>query len=200
MADGTRESKIKDSQIQAFWQRFLKANPRNQSPLTYEDAWSFGDTSQMADELAALVLAGKKTATTSAAALYEIEQEALPQSGTYSVLLDGSDVPKAVFYLESVSIVPFDEVTAAFAFLEGEGDRTLAYWRRVHKAFFRRLSGVVFSRSNAVCLRKVFCRLSGRIKSWFSLETKVIVFVFLKKVYNQKQTKEEIVCHLSMSN
>lgn len=85
MADETRESKIKDCQIQAFWQRFLKANPRNQSPLTYEDAWSFGDIPQMADELAALVLAGKKTATTSAAALYEIEQEALPQSGTYSV-------------------------------------------------------------------------------------------------------------------
>lgn len=138
MADETREPKIKDSQIQAFWQRFLKVNPRNQSALTYEDAWSFGDTPQMADELAALVLAGKKTATTSAAALYEIEQEALPQSGTYSVLLDGSDVPRAVLYLESVSIVPFDEVTAAFAFLEGEGDRTLAYWRRVHEGFFRR--------------------------------------------------------------
>lgn len=138
MADETRESKIKDCQIQAFWQRFLKANPRNQSSLTYEDAWSFGDTSEMADELAALVLAGKKTATTSAAALYEIEQEALPQSETYSVLLDGSDVPRAVLYLESVSIVPFDEVTAAFAFLEGEGDRTLVYWRRVHEAFFRR--------------------------------------------------------------
>ncbi|OTE88986.1 RNA-binding protein, partial [Escherichia coli] len=53
-------------------------------------------------------------------------------------LLDGSDVPRAVLYLESVSIVPFDEVTAAFAFLEGEGDRTLAYWLRVHEAFFRR--------------------------------------------------------------
>ena len=53
MADETRESKIKDCQIQAFWQRFLKANPRNKSPLTYEDAWSFGDTPQMADELAA---------------------------------------------------------------------------------------------------------------------------------------------------
>ncbi|BDG66730.1 MULTISPECIES: ASCH domain-containing protein [Enterococcus] len=138
MADESREPKIKGSQIQAFWQRFLKVNSRNQSALTYEDAWSFGDTPQMADELAALVLAGKKTATTSAAALYEIEQEALPQSGTYSVLLDGSDVPRAVLYLESVSIVPFDEVTAAFAFLEGEGDRTLAYWRRVHEAFFRR--------------------------------------------------------------
>ncbi|HCO72620.1 MAG TPA: RNA-binding protein [Enterococcus sp.] len=159
MADETREPKIKDSQIQAFWQRFLKVNPRNQSALTYEDAWSFGDTPQMADELAALVLAGKKTATTSAAALYEIEQEALPQSGTYSVLLNGSDVPKAVLYLESVSIVPFDEVTADFAFLEGEGDRTLAYWRRVHEAFFRRAyasAGLSFH-DQMLCVCEKFC-------------------------------------------
>lgn len=158
MADETREPKIKDSQIQAFWQRFLKANPRNQSSLTYEDAWSFGDTSEMADELAALVLAGKKTATTSAAALYEIEQEALPQSETYSVLLDGSDVPRAVLYLESVSIVPFDEVTAAFAFLEGEGDRTLAYWRRVHEAFFRRAyaSAGLFFHDQMLCVCEKF--------------------------------------------
>ncbi len=156
MADETRDSKIKDCQIQAFWQRFLKANPRNQSPLTYEDAWSFGDTQQMVDELA---LAGKKTATTSAAALYEIEQEALPQSGTYSVLLNGSDVPKAVLYLESVSIVPFDEVTADFAFLEGEGDRTLAYWRRVHEAFFRRAyasAGLSFH-DQMLCVCEKFC-------------------------------------------
>jgi len=156
LADETRDSKIKDCQIQAFWQRFLKANPRNQSPLTYEDAWSFGDTQQMVD---ALVLAGKKTATTSAAALYEIEQEALPQSGTYSVLLNGSDVPKAVLYLESVSIVPFDEVTADFAFLEGEGDRTLAYWRRVHEAFFRRAyasAGLSFH-DQMLCVCEKFC-------------------------------------------
>ncbi|WP_034868529.1 ASCH domain-containing protein [Enterococcus casseliflavus] len=159
MADETRESKIKDCQIQVFWQRFLKANPRNQSPLTYEDAWSFGDTPQMADELAALVLAGKKTATTSAAALYEIEQEALPQSGTYSVLLNGSDVPKAALYLELVSIMPFDEVTADFAFLEGEGDRTLAYWRRVHEAFFRRAyasAGLSFH-DQMLCVCEKFC-------------------------------------------
>lgn len=170
MADETRESKIKDCQIQAFWQRFLKANPRNQYPLTYEDAWSFGDTPQMADELAALVLAGKKTATTSAAALYEIEQEALPQSGTYSVLLNGSDVPKAVLYLESVSIVPFDEVTAAFAFLEGE---EIALW----------LIGAVFMKlffdelmPQRGCLFTIKCCVFAKSFVSFIRKNKVMVF------------------------
>ncbi|MEM7114775.1 MAG: ASCH domain-containing protein, partial [Chloroflexota bacterium] len=37
-----------------------------------------------------------------------------------------------------VEIVPFNEVTAVFAATEGEGDGSLAYWRRVHWAFFTR--------------------------------------------------------------
>ena len=33
----------------------------------------------------------------------------------------------------------FGEVDAAFAFDEGEGDRTLAYWRAAHERYFTRL-------------------------------------------------------------
>ena len=32
----------------------------------------------------------------------------------------------------------FDEVDAAFAFEEGEGDCTLAFWRRAHRNYFGR--------------------------------------------------------------
>jgi uncharacterized protein YhfF len=37
-----------------------------------------------------------------------------------------------------VVVVSFDEVTAEHAFLEGEGDRTLRYWRDVHDPFFKK--------------------------------------------------------------
>ena len=33
----------------------------------------------------------------------------------------------------------FPEVDAAFAYDEGEGDRTLAYWRGAHEIYFSRL-------------------------------------------------------------
>ena len=33
-------------------------------------------------------------------------------------------------------VVPFEEVDAAFARDEGEGDGTLAVWRKIHQAFF----------------------------------------------------------------
>ena len=33
----------------------------------------------------------------------------------------------------------FDQVDEAFAYDEGEGDRSLAYWREAHKRYFTRL-------------------------------------------------------------
>jgi len=37
-----------------------------------------------------------------------------------------------------VEIVPFDNVSDSFAATEGEGDKTLRYWREAHWRFFSR--------------------------------------------------------------
>lgn len=42
----------------------------NLNPDNFSDAWAFGNTPQMADELLELVLEGKKRATASALSLY----------------------------------------------------------------------------------------------------------------------------------
>ena len=52
-----------------------------------------------------------------------------------------------------VYTVPFDRVSAGHAFKEGEGERSLAYWRRVHEDFFRNelaRAGLEFSPSMPV--------------------------------------------------
>ena len=106
-----------------------------QSGLAGEyDAWSFGDDT---DGLAALVRAGIKTATCSAYDLYEIEDEGLPQAGDTSVILDSRDEAVCIIRTTRVYTVPFDGVSAEHAFREGEGDRSLEYWRQVHEAFFK---------------------------------------------------------------
>lgn len=97
------------------------------------EAWAFGDD---ADTLAGLVLDGEKTATASAYALYALEDEPLPEPGAYSVVLDSRGEAVCVIRTTTVTVKPFSEVDAQFARKEGEGDRTLAYWRRVHKDFF----------------------------------------------------------------
>jgi uncharacterized protein YhfF len=35
-------------------------------------------------------------------------------------------------------VVPFNEVPERFAYDEGEGDRSLAYWRGAHRKYFSR--------------------------------------------------------------
>ena len=124
-----------------------------QSGLAGEyDAWSFGDD---ADGLAALVRAGIKTATCSAYDLYEAEGEDLPQAGDTSVILDSRDEAVCIIRTTRVYIVPFDEVSAEHAFREGEGDRSLEYWRKVHEVFFKEelaSAGLEFSgNSKVVC-------------------------------------------------
>ena len=124
-----------------------------QSGLAGEyDAWSFGDD---ADGLAALVRGGIKTATCSAYDLYEAEGEDLPKAGDTSVILDSRDEAVCIIRTTRVYVIPFDEVTAEHAFREGEGDRSLEYWRQVHEAFFKEelaSAGLEFSgNSKVVC-------------------------------------------------
>ncbi|MBQ8954508.1 MAG: ASCH domain-containing protein, partial [Clostridia bacterium] len=99
------------------------------------EAWAFGGA---ADELAALVLTGRKTATSSAYPLYAAEGEPLPKAGEYSVILDSRGQAVCVIRTERVCVTPFDEVTARHAAREGEGDLSLEHWRAVHRAFFTR--------------------------------------------------------------
>lgn len=100
-------------------------------------AWAFGDTPEMAEELLELVLQGVKTATSSALEDYG-EDEAIAEAGAVEVVLDGAGVPRAAIRIVSVEIRRFDEVDAEFAAAEGEGDRSLAYWRTAHEEFFSR--------------------------------------------------------------
>jgi uncharacterized protein YhfF len=97
------------------------------------ETFSFGDHPALADELAALVLAGSKRATCWAAS-----DGMLTEVGKRMVMLNGAGRPLAV--LETLELVqcPFDEVDAAFAYDEGEGDRSLEFWERAHRAYFGR--------------------------------------------------------------
>lgn len=124
-------------ECQAFWAAACNARPALDATRFYE-AFAFGDSDAMADELAALVLAGTKRATASLAWTYEVEQRPSPKAGDLSIVLSSSGVPLCVIETTQVDTVPFEEVSAEFAATEGEGDGTLAYWRRGHQAFFER--------------------------------------------------------------
>ncbi|MGB5950986.1 MAG: ASCH domain-containing protein [Ornithinimicrobium sp.] len=98
-------------------------------------AWSFGRDPAEADLLLGLVLNGTKTATSSARSEYADDDD-LPTAGMLSILLDGGEHPRALIRITDVAVVPFDAVDADHAAAEGEGDRSLDYWRAAHRDFF----------------------------------------------------------------
>lgn len=101
-------------------------------------AWQFGYGVEQGNSLLECVLAGPKRATAGALWAYEAEGETVPVAGDFSVLLDGHGVARCVIRTVSCEVTPFDQVDASFAYDEGEGDRTLVYWRDVHWTHFTR--------------------------------------------------------------
>ena len=96
-------------------------------------SFAFGDSPALADELLDLVLKGVKTATCST----EDEPNTSTQ-GERWIVLDGRGLPRCVIESTEVTYRRFDDVDAAFAHDEGEGDRSLAYWREAHRRYFGR--------------------------------------------------------------
>ena len=111
-----------------YWERYWGDKERPESV----SAWMFGDTP---DELAQLVIEEKKTATCSAHVLYELENEPLPTTEEYSIILNSKEEPVAIIKTTDVSIVPMNDVTEEFALAEGEG--TYEEWREIHDRYFK---------------------------------------------------------------
>ena len=125
--------------IATYWQTFLATLPDDAPAHTATyTAEPFGDNPALADELGALVLEGKKTATCSALWEWEAEGNPVTTAGSFWIVLDGSGAPLCIVETVEVAFRRYVEVDAAFAYAEGEGDRSLEYWRAAHQRFFTR--------------------------------------------------------------
>ncbi|HLR52621.1 MAG TPA: ASCH domain-containing protein [Candidatus Avamphibacillus sp.] len=116
---------------QVYWNKYWKDRNKPQSV----SAWQFGVDP---DTLAKLVIDGIKTATCSGYIFYELENEALPTTEDYNVILNSEDKPVAITKTLEVTITPMNEVSEEFAIAEGEGDKTYRYWWDEHEKFFRK--------------------------------------------------------------
>ena len=123
------------------------------------EAWGFGGEGDVPDQLAQLVLEGKKFGTASLYDAYEAEDalDELPKVGEYSIILDSNDEALCVIMDYDVYIRKFKEVSPFHAYSEGEGDRSLAYWRKVHQEFFEEEAadaGISFTEDSRVVCEK----------------------------------------------
>ena len=124
-----------DEVLKAYWAAFLESGSVQTPPSEPTDVFAFGNTPELADALGDLVVRGVKTATTSALWAYA-EGEPLPSVGDLSIVISGTGQPLCIIQTTEVTTKPFSQVDAAFAYDEGEDDRSLAYWRAAHARFF----------------------------------------------------------------
>ena len=123
--------------VEKLWNDFLEKTPDNkvkEIPLSFY----FCDNKKDADECATLVVEGIKQATASSLWWYEKHKEPLPKIGDQYVITDWEGNAKAIIETTRVEQVPYNKITADFARTEGEGDKSLAYWKRVHEAYYKR--------------------------------------------------------------
>ena len=62
----------------------------------------------------------------------------LPRVGNKYIVTNWVGNPRAIIETIKVQQVPFNKITPEFAEIEGEGDKSLAYWKKVHKAYYKR--------------------------------------------------------------
>ncbi|GKV68640.1 RNA-binding protein [Sporosarcina sp. NCCP-2716] len=115
---------------QTYWNEYWGNQEKPQSV----SAWHFGASP---DYLAGLVAEGIKTATCSGHIFYELENEPLPTTEDYNIILNSEDKPVVITKTVEVMITPMNKVSEEFAIAEGEGDRTYRYWWEAHEEFFR---------------------------------------------------------------
>ncbi|MDX1352948.1 MAG: ASCH domain-containing protein [Thiomicrorhabdus sp.] len=112
----------------------LKPEKRNRHQRIVADYFCADESN--ANMCADLIVRGEKTATCSLKYWYESGLEPMPKIGDLQVVTDWEGNPTSIIEITDVFECPFSEVTAELAALEGEGDKSLDWWRKTHWEFF----------------------------------------------------------------
>jgi uncharacterized protein YhfF len=125
--------KPRTADVEAFWEEYRHARG---IPQQKYDVCRMGSDADMANELLALILSGPKRAT--ACLLHDVEagDEVMARVGGHVVVLDGGDRPRAIWRTRTVDVKPLNQIDDAFAWDEGEGERTREDWLAMHKKYF----------------------------------------------------------------
>jgi len=130
-------SKKADPSVDLMWAAFAAACPAK-AQVGMSGFWHFCDEEFDANECGQLVLDGIKRATAGSKWGYDKGLEPHPEIGDLSVITNWDGVALCIIETTQLDEIPFKDITADHAKIEGEGDKSLAYWRKVHLAFYTR--------------------------------------------------------------
>ncbi|GAA3581119.1 ASCH domain-containing protein [Snuella lapsa] len=131
-------TKTNRSSALVLWQGFIQNNPEYKNePLPV--ACYFCDNQQDADTCAQLTVEGIKQATSTSLWWFETHKEPLPQIGDLYIITNWNGQAKAIIQTTKVEQVPFKDIALEYAYIEGEGDKSLDYWKKVHWDYYSRV-------------------------------------------------------------
>ncbi|CAZ95974.1 ASCH domain-containing protein [Zobellia galactanivorans] len=96
----------------------------------------FCNNEQDANECAALVKKGIKRATSHSLLGLQYRKQPLPKIGDFMIVTNWEGEAQCIVRTTAVKLRPYFSIDEAYAQLEGEGDKSLAYWKKVHWDYF----------------------------------------------------------------
>lgn len=120
----------------AFWQEYLESLPPHSRPKDPSVEVAYAGNQEITDGLLALYLKGKKTAGSSLVKDFESNGDPLPEVGNYWIVLDSNSNPGCIVKTVKVAIHRFSDIPEEIAKAEGEGDCSVAYWKKVHQDLY----------------------------------------------------------------
>lgn len=123
-----------------MWESYAAAHPEAVAATGEYTVEHFGDSKDLANELLALVISGRKRATAELVADFIARGDQMPRIGSHWIACDGDGAPRIIIRSTELRIGPFRSADAAFAVDEGEDDGTLASWQREHRRYWTRVS------------------------------------------------------------
>lgn len=118
-----------------YWKEFQKKNnyyKNNQQPQSF----FFCANKKDADECAELVVKKIKQATSPSVWWFKKNNESFPKVGELAIVTNWDGEPKAIIRTVKIEIAKFKDITKEYAYIEGEGDKSLEYWKKVHWAYY----------------------------------------------------------------
>ena len=126
-----------DAKIIKFWNKFIMDNP-NYKNFIIPGSFYFCDNKRDADLCAKLVVNGIKQATAPSLWSFKVNNENIPVIGDLNIITNWNKIPKAIIKTTRIENIKYKDITAQFAYIEGEGDRSLSYWKKIHKDYYSR--------------------------------------------------------------
>lgn len=128
---------MKNTSAHILWERFLKENAALTN-LDIPPIGHFSDNEKDANILAELVQKDIKRATSHSLLGLQLRNEPRPRLDDLFIVTDWSENARCIIKTTSVKLVPYFAIHAEHARMEGEGDKSLEYWKKVHWDYYIR--------------------------------------------------------------